>query len=282
VHAPALSLVELTWLPKTADRVTALTSQPVACLARGETPEKSTEITLGKLAFNSPALLGGQAEKKGLSCSSCHQNGRGNPHFQFEAISGVPGTADVTSGLFSKVRADNTFNPLPIPDLALPDGQDQVDREDRAALAVFVRGQIEDEFSGDPPPERVFEALLTYLEHIDEAASDCDSAAREPRTWRQDWADARLAADLAISTDNQLEKAFYTRTARTSLRRLHDRYAAPDHAGIRADLILISRDLAAGKNWPENTDELQAQLESTGNTSLYSPKSLSSALTSQE
>ena len=145
----------------------ALTTRPVECLAPAKTPDIANSIQLGRLAFNSPALLGGQAEKKGLSCGSCHQNGRGNPGFQFEAISGAPGTADVTSGLFSIVRADNTFNPVSIPDLALPDGRDQVDRTNRKALARFVRGQIEEEFSGDPSPEPVFEALLTYLTHID-------------------------------------------------------------------------------------------------------------------
>jgi len=243
--------------------VKALTSRPVACVLPGETIEENAQISFGKLAFNSPALLGGQAEKKGLSCGSCHQNGRGNPHFQFESVSGTPGTADVTSGLFSRMRADNVFNPLPIPDLASPDGQDQVDRKDRAALSLFVRGQIEEEFSGTPPPPRVFEALLTYLEHVDETASACDTAAREPRTWQQDWNDAQLASDLIITTENAAEIAFYTRTARIALRRIYERYPASEDSKIRETLIALE------------------MLEAAGDRSLYAPQVLARALAEQ-
>jgi len=235
---------------------------------------------LGELAFHSPALLGGQAEKKGLSCGSCHKNGRGNPDFQFEAVSGPPGTADVTSGLFSKVRADNTFNPLPIPDLARPEGADQVDRYDRTALAAFVKGQIEEEFNGDPTPEPVFDALLTYLEHIDGEASGCDLSAYQPQAWQSDWADAQMAALQARKAQPGALKAYYTRTARISLRRLHDRYATPEQADIRANLVQISRALEANDSWPTaaETDDLSDMLEAAAPLSLYSPERLSGAL----
>ena len=195
-----------------------------------------------------------------------------------EAVSGAPGTADVTSGLFSKVRADNVFNPVPIPDLALVDGQDQVNRKDRAALAGFVRGQIEDEFSGDPPPTRVFEALLTYLEHIDQTASACDTETRETRTWREDWASAKLASDLTITTENIADKAFYTRTARITLGRLYERYPAPEDTQIRETLISLSRGLAAGERLPKENGGLQMQLETAAHRSLYSPETLAKSL----
>lgn len=271
-------MVELAWLPATADGVTALTSRPASCIVSGVTPEVDAEIRLGELAFNSPALLGGQAEKKGLSCGACHQNGRGNPHFQFEAVSGSPGTADVTSGLFSKVRADNVFNPRSIPDLALADGQNQVDRTDRTALAIFVRGQIEEEFSGTPPPARVFEALLTYLENVDATASACNTAAAIRHTWRDDWEDALLASDLALATNDQTEKAFYIRTARTALRRLHDRYPAIEDTQLRKDLVSLSRGLAEGRGLSGQTDQLPARLAGAEDRSLYSPKYLATAL----
>ncbi len=261
--------------------MTALTLWPAACLKPAPSPQIAAEIRLGALAFNSPALLGGQAEKKGLSCGSCHQNGRGNPHFQFEAISGAPGTADVTSGLFSKARADNTFNPLPIPDLATANGSDQVDREDRSALAHFVRGQIEDEFSGDPPPASVFNALVTYLTYIDGSGAACGLTAQEPRTWEQDWADAQLAAEHAEKPADPVSQAFYTRTARIALRRLHDRYGAPEHSAIRERLIRMSRNLAAGQSWPEATEALERQLAEAAATSFYAPEELSRALARQ-
>lgn len=275
-------LPELKWFPVSADRASALTRQPIACLRPAQTGAIEAQIKLGELAFNSPALLGGQAEKKGLSCGSCHRNGRGNPLFQLDAVSGEPGTADVTSGLFSKVRADNTFNPLPIPDLALPDGQDQIDRRDRPALATFVRGQIEEEFSGDRPPPAVLDALLTYLQHIDAKVSPCTPEALETLNWQDAWQDAQLAMTqletaAEAAQDPQL-KHFYKRTARLSLGRLHDRYSAPEHADIRNELIKISRTIGAGEVWAANTITLEARLEAEARASLYSEQVLARAL----
>ena len=269
---------ELNWSPASIDRTQALTSIPVACLRPAANANIAAQVELGELAFNSPALLGGQAEKKNLACGSCHQNGRGNPHFQFEAVSGAPGTADVTSGLFSKVRADNRFNPLPIPDLATQDGRDQVNRDDRKALAIFVRGQIEEEFSGDPPPAPVFEALLTYLQHIDGTGPACDLTANTPRKWQQDWDSAHLAARQISKAQTDQEKAFYTRTARLSLRRLHNRYDSADHADIRTSLIKISRNLADGNPWPDETKDLRGALAATEPSSYYNEETLARAL----
>ncbi|MEM6586393.1 MAG: hypothetical protein AAF692_11620, partial [Pseudomonadota bacterium] len=39
-------------------------------------------LMTGEALFKAPLLLGGQAAKAGISCHSCHVNGRGNPHFQ--------------------------------------------------------------------------------------------------------------------------------------------------------------------------------------------------------
>ncbi|MEO9969428.1 MAG: hypothetical protein ABJG15_06300 [Hyphomonadaceae bacterium] len=273
-----LALPELNWFPDTPDRVDALTRLPAACLRPAPSAEISAELELGALIFSSPALLGGQAEKKGLSCGSCHRNGRSNPHFQFEAISGPAGTADVTSGLFSKARADNVFNPVAIPDLALPEGRDQVDRTDRASLEIFVRGQIEDEFSGDPPTDEMLAPLLTYLQYIGGDAAECAADAPMGTNWQRDWDDAELAAmQIPVSSD-PLARAFYIRTARLSLGQIHDRYNAPSHAEIRAALIDISRNLAAGEAWPEDTNDLRARLKEGAQTSLYNADALSRAL----
>ena len=118
------SLRALRWIAPQADAVKALTIAPVAC----ETPPprmpdgQSLKLTLGRIAFESPALLGGAAARMGLSCSSCHINGRGNADFFIAGVSGAPGTADVTSSLFSKVRGNDALDPVPIPDLAARDG----------------------------------------------------------------------------------------------------------------------------------------------------------------
>lgn len=280
---PALpDLPELSWLPANSDRVSALTREPAACLRSAEIPKIAAQIELGALAFNSPALLGGQAEKKQLSCGSCHRNGRGNAAFQFDAVSGAPGTADVTSGLFSKVRADNAFNPLPIPDLALPDGQDQVNRKDRAALAEFVRGQIEEEFSGDRPPEPVFEALLTYLQHIDAETSQCAPQTSKDIDWTQDWQSFQLANTHIWTAQTAPERAFYTRTARLRLGRLHARYARSDHTHIRARLISLSRMLNQEQPTPVLLANVEAALKNEADSTLYKATNLAKALEGQD
>lgn len=276
--APAMP--ELIWFPAGADRVAALTQEPASCLVPAKSPWEAEQVRIGEIIFNSPALLGGQAEKKGLSCGSCHRNGRGNPQFQFEAVSGAPGTADVTSGLFSQIRADDIFNPLPIPDLALPEGQNQVDRSDAKALEDFVRGQIVEEFSGDTPPRQIMDALLTYLVHID-ADDTCASNASLPVTWTDDWTDARTAAELAQALGNPQSHTFFIRTARLSLGRLHARYTAPEHAVLREQLVSLSRELGNGGAWPQSTAELSARLEQGAARSLYNPEALTVYLTQQ-
>ena len=48
--------------------------------------------------FRTPELLGGQAARVGLSCDACHINGRNNPTFYIDGVSGLPGTVDVHHG----------------------------------------------------------------------------------------------------------------------------------------------------------------------------------------
>ena len=96
VQSP-LDLTALQWLDSASDPVLHLTQHPSTCLTEPNLPA----VQRGALLFESPTLLGGQAAKAGLSCAACHRNGRGNPVFVFPGISGPPGTADVTHGLFS-------------------------------------------------------------------------------------------------------------------------------------------------------------------------------------
>lgn len=272
------ALAELAWLSAdTSTRVEMLTTEPVACLAPSKSTHQANLVRAGELAFASASLLGGQAEKKRLSCAACHRNGRGNQHFSLQAVSGEPGTADVTSGLFGVVRADDRFNPVPIPDLSSPAGQDQVNRADSAALNHFITAQVVEELSGDTPPSEIITALVTYLQAIDE--SWCETAtARRSLSWQDDWSDASDAALLAAKATTPAVREFYISTARGSLRRLHERYTAPEDEALRKSLIAISRNLVAGQPWPSESRALETAMDQAAVRSLYNPAHLASEL----
>jgi hypothetical protein len=200
---------------------------------------------LGQLAFESPALLGGAAARMGLSCSSCHLNGRGNANFFVEGVSGAPGTADVTSSLFSKVRGNGTFDPVPIPDLAARDGKQIRDRKSRA-FRDKVHGLIVEEFDGQEPPAAVFAAVLAYLDSLD-VAHCADPAARVQVAALDDYGAAFAAMTAMVTQKDQPEVAlFYVRAARERLERLHERFAG--RGDVPAQLEALSAKLAEAAN----------------------------------
>ena len=150
----------LRWLAPGTDRVAALTTQPSECLPPAAIGDRAVEV--GRAAFRSPLLLGGQASRAGLSCNACHLQGRGNPDFAFPGLSGAPGTADVTSSLFSSHRGDGIANPVPIPDLSA--ANHKISRDPASpALADFINGLVVDEFDGAPPPPAVRAGLAAYV-----------------------------------------------------------------------------------------------------------------------
>ena len=123
------------WLsPK--DAVAALVEQPSECFALPADPEFAWQAEVGRAVFRSPVLLGGQAAKAGVSCDTCHKNGRRNAELVFPGLSGDPGTADVTSSLMSTHRGDGVFNPRPIPDLAGPPDKLVSRRLDMASCSI--------------------------------------------------------------------------------------------------------------------------------------------------
>ncbi|MCR5878641.1 M48 family metallopeptidase [Phenylobacterium sp. J367] len=113
--ADAPPLRAMRWLSPGADPVRTLATQPVECLRPPAGLEDALSVEIGRAAFRSPLVLGGQAARAGLSCESCHRNGRGNPDFLFPGASGPPGTADVTLSLFSSRRGNGVHDPEPIP-----------------------------------------------------------------------------------------------------------------------------------------------------------------------
>src|SRR5262249_28345066 len=129
------------WLSPTADLTTALGGEPGECLSARLTHEQARSVEIGRAAVRPPMLLGGQAARAGLSCASCHRNGRSNPDFQFPGVSGAPGTADVTTSLLSSHRGDGVDNPRPIPDLGASKSALKVSQDPGSgALERFIHG----------------------------------------------------------------------------------------------------------------------------------------------
>ncbi len=272
---------ELRWLAEGADPVAALTKAPAGCVKTPADPSAARRVRLGELAFGSSALLGGQAARAGLSCASCHRNGRGNPDFVFPGLSGAPGTADVTSGFFGPDRADETVNPVKIPDLGDEADRDFLKTATADDAAQFVRAQVIEEFEAKAPSDAVLAGLGAYLAAIDAGA--CGDAA-EAITWRDDFEDALAAAGFAQDAEAAGDQATATmmqRTARLALGRLHERFPQEE---IRSALVDESAALAKADDadafgaWLARASDLERQLARHARRSFYDPKPLRAAL----
>lgn len=270
------------WLAPDADHIAQLGSAPAECLSLPAT----TAIETGRAAFRSPLLLGGQAARAGLSCDSCHRNGRGNPAFAFPGISGAPGTADVTASLFSKTRGDGIGNPKPIPDLAADP------RKIAAAdLPGFVTGLIVEEFDGAPPPPAVLAGLVAYLNAIGPAA--CPASARMPVTASATLTDADraiTAARAALASGDKDTAIAMVQAARAQLFLVDERLpadarkpvAAADDALAEALTAIRTQDPAAARRlaaWQAGIPGLTRKVAAAQPRSLYNPARLSQALT---
>ncbi|HEY6662298.1 MAG TPA: hypothetical protein VIZ66_05180, partial [Sphingomicrobium sp.] len=164
---PQLPIREARWL-QSPDLVADLTTLPPECLAWPGNAAQRRSVAIGRTLFRSPLLLGGQAARAGLSCASCHRNGRANPHFHFPGISGDPGTADVTASIMSEHRGDGMFNPKPIPDLGGDPSRLKV--KSTPKLRGFVHGLITQEFDGPEPSPAALDSVVAYVRALGPAA----------------------------------------------------------------------------------------------------------------
>lgn len=164
---PQLPIREARWL-KSPDIIADLTRLPGECIAWPKDRDQRRSVEVGRVLFRSPLLLGGQAARAGLSCSSCHRNGRTNPHFHFPGISGDPGTADVTASIMSEHRGDGIFNPKPIPDLGGDPAKLKVKGTPR--LREFIHGLITQEFDGPEPSPAALDSVVAYVRALTPAA----------------------------------------------------------------------------------------------------------------
>jgi len=263
--APAPPIGDARWLA--ADAVFAgLTRQPRECFIPPRDPGERRAAAIGRAAFRTPLLLGGQAARAGLSCASCHRNGRGNPHFLFPGLSGAPGTADVTSSLMSKHRGDGTVNPKPIPDLARPPAARIVSHDPGSfALERFIHGLIVEEFDGPEPAPAVLGGLAAYVRAI--RAEGCGRG-DAPVTLAGRLEEVGAALALARDGDPATRRLLIA-AARSALGAIDERFRLPGLERSRSLLRAADRELQAVRSgsaglddwlarWPERERRLRA------------------------
>ena len=236
------------WLARNADPARALGTVEAECLPP-VSPDAAYMVEVGRAAFRTPLLLGGQAARAGIACETCHQNGRRNADFQFPGLSGAPGTADVTTALFSSHRDDGLDNPKAIPDLAGARARfDLTHHLAGPALAHFIHGQITEEFNGAEPPPAVLTGLATYVRALDPAA--CPAVERRPlraEDYLKDAARAVEAGTQALDRGDADTAVLMLAAARSRLGLIYERYDQPGAEGSRAVLTTADEDLAAAQ-----------------------------------
>jgi hypothetical protein len=268
------------WLAVGHDPVVAFAFEPTECLA----PMHDPAVEIGRAAFRTPLLLGGQAARAGLSCASCHRGGRGNPDFAFPGLSGAPGTADVTSSLMSKTRGDSVANPKPIPSLV---GVGKVDRRPGGrALETFVHDLVVEEFDGQDPPPRVLAGLAAYVRALQPSACPADD--RQPVSVAHDL-DAALravrAAGAAFAAGDRATGRLMIAAARSELGTIDERYtglAGPQRALATANRALADAAEPADPRpqlaaWLADVPRWSRELKKAERQSLYDRRRLASA-----
>ena len=212
----------------------ALVREPAVCLSPGD---NTIQSSVGQALFNAPDLLGGQAARAGVSCASCHTNGRRNAHFYLEGVSTVPGTADISSSFFSVVRANGRFDPTPISDLAMPG---KISRDPaNGELERFMTGLIVEEFAGREPSRAILAALAAYVRSV----RACPDRAVQPQTLKQRLfltsASIRAAGWMAQQQEAQAAAVLIS-SARHQLGLVDERFSLPGLARERRMLRAAS------------------------------------------
>lgn len=279
--APKVPIREARWLAPVA-LFEGLSREPVECMVEPRDPAERRAVAIGSAAFRTPLLLGGQAARAGMSCATCHHNGRGNPDFLFPGLSGAPGTADVTSSLMSSHRGDHIDNPKPIPDLGGPRALLKVSRDPAdPALARFIHGLITEEFDGPEPSPEVLAGLAAYVRAL--RPEGCRGTDRPIRLGaRLD--EVNKAVALARGATGETRRLLLA-AARSTLGAIDERFRLPgrdrDRAALRAaDRILESIRLGqAGLDaWERSWPAQRRLLVSDEARSLFSPALLHKAL----
>lgn len=253
-EASLVPLREVSWLSDEG-RIEALTQEPDVSVDRlveeavsqpfGQAYPNSAslegDIRVGAALFKTPLLLGGQAAKLGISCHSCHSNGRRNPHFIFPAISDAPGTADTTHSFFSETLGNGVFDPSPIPDLALAG---KVDHDPKSGeLERFLETLVVDEFAAPQPDTAVISALAAYVRAL-RLSGGSSSQEMLPRSAARDWEEAKAMVQMAQARAAQRQSnvaRLLLAGARNQLAIIHERLLPEKHTSQRQWLVSQSR-----------------------------------------
>lgn len=276
--ATAPALRELIWTDPSANRALVLTHQPSACLR-----ERNSEIEAGRALFMSRTLLGGPAARVGLSCASCHVNGRANAHFLLPELTDRAGFADVTSAWSSKVRGDGVNNPVRIPDLAGVATRASFGGQHEPSLATFVDSVVVDEFQGAPLTPATRAALLAYLGAIDTNACGAD----ELITLASLSEDARRAFALATNAQDPALRDLLLLATQDAVARIVERLPERGFARDRDALALLARDTGAlradgnlitAAAWNTRLNEIAVRIERRERRSYTNHRVLARAL----
>jgi hypothetical protein len=283
------------WVARTADPARALGSVPTECLKLPADPALAARIEVGRAAFRTQVLLGGQAARAGVNCETCHRNGRTNADFQFPGISGAPGTADVTNSLFSTHRGNGIDDPKPIPDLSGSKGRLKIDQDPgQKKLEPFIHGLITEEFDGPEPTPATLAGLAAYVRALSPAA--CPAPARQALNVALLMSDARRAlraAQAEAAAGDSATATLMVASARSRLGLIDERYAAPQLARLRGRLRAASARLATIQAalrdhrpdaapelaaWLAGSGRLEADLTARQSASLFNPSLLAQAM----
>lgn len=248
---------ELAWFNNINAQLAALTQRPADCVA----PLDNPRFKLGRLAFNSPRLLGGQAGRMGLSCASCHPSGRDNSDFFIEQISDKPGRADISHHFLSSHGGDAIFNPKPIPDLADVDNLRFKNRGDIEFDHLLTR-LIEIEFDGQAPTIAVFHGLKLYL--TQNSIENCQLPFQPvPRTLESDWLlidDGLAALYDAIKSGDSATFLFVSASMRAVLERFYRFYSINPVKSLDDRLLDMSRALESLLSTTLKSDKTDEQI----------------------
>ncbi|MDB5699337.1 MAG: hypothetical protein JWN69_2141 [Alphaproteobacteria bacterium] len=258
----------------------SLIHEPAECLVPPSDPLEQRAAAIGRAAFRAPLLLGGQAARVGMSCATCHRNGRGNPDFLFHGLSGDPGTADVTSSLMSAHRGDGHANPVPIPDLGGSRAVLKISRNRDGALERFIRGLVVEEFDGPEPAPAVLAGLAAYVRALrPEGCGGSESSITLADRLRDVEEAVRLAGQSQGAT-----RRFLVAAARSALGGIDERFAVPglerDRTLLRgADKELLAIRAGAGfERWARGWTGTKQRLLRDERRSLFDPLVLRQAL----